>query len=82
MIKTTEYIARIAAQKTLSLAELALWGFVGVGVIRVLLNGINGISSLMIGISMGLFIVSLAFYFLAFSCKVVENSKKGVKDEL
>ena len=82
MIKTTGYIARIAAQKTLSLAELALWGFVGVGVIRVLLNGINGLSSLMIGISIGLFITSLAFYFLAFSCKVIENSKKVAKDEL
>ena len=81
MLTITAKVMVCISTISLILAEIVLWLFVGVGVCRVIANGVNGISSLMLSGSIALVIASGIFYFASFLCKMIINhTNKGVFD--
>lgn len=55
------------------LAEAALWVFVALGVAKLIVNGVDGVSSMAIASVIVFALIAFAFYFLAFSCRIIRT---------
>ncbi len=63
----------VSSKRITTVAEVALWLFVGTGVLKVLHDGVHGLSSLLLAGSMSLLAIGLAFQIIAVCCKIVVN---------
>ena len=76
MFNLIHEVSLLISKRLVTIAEIAMWSFVAVGVCRVAINGINGISSLLLGGSIAVMGLAVLFYFVAFFVKLVVNKPK------
>jgi hypothetical protein len=71
---------KLISKHSLFFAELTLWGFVSVGVCRVFINGVNGLSSLLLGTSLIMLGIAIIFYAVSCVCRLLYKPKEKVRD--
>ena len=71
---------RLISKHSLFFAELTLWGFVSVGVFKVFINGVNGLSSLLLCTSLLMLGVAIIFYVVSCILKLLHKPKNKARD--
>lgn len=75
MLLTLSSKLKTAAKVILTVAEVAMWLFVGFGICRVAENGVSGLPSFMLSISMALGALSTLIYLVASLFKIIVSSE-------
>ena len=82
MSNKPQKIFKFIADNSLVIAELFMWAFVSIGFMKLLTNGVVGLSSAMIAICIIFTLIAYLFYLALFTCKMLDTTKKPVgKDE-
>ena len=82
MLITSHKILNLLAKLFKHLSELLMWGYVAVGGMKALTEGVTDLSTFLIGSSLGVMSLYLILYLFSNACKLMDNYllTSGVKN--